>query len=181
MGKADTFCAAVHANSVRARGMLFGDVIGYQYMEPFVRADDERFTGTPEEAFNRADVTVVGWEGTPTLTQVTMRFPKIKTLSLSINSGMSDAYMSIMTRKADVTFSSIADAHSVLQNNPGKLKRLDKKYNVGRQTIAMNAAEGEEDLLNFLNSALRELKNDGTFDRLYQEYNERVPEFMDLQ
>lgn len=180
-GKADTFCAAIYANSARARGMLFGEVVGYQYLEAFVRADDDRFSGTPEEAFNRSDVTIVGWEGTPTLMQAKLRFPKAKTLSLSTNEGVSSAYLSLTTGKADVFFSSMADAQSFLKSNPGKLKRLDKSYNLGRQSIAVNAALGEHDLLNFLNASLRELKNDGTYDRLYKIYNERVPGFMDVE
>ncbi|MDX2028852.1 MAG: transporter substrate-binding domain-containing protein [Alphaproteobacteria bacterium] len=180
-GKADTFCAAIYANAARARGMLFGEVVGYQYLEVFVRADDNRFTGTPEEAFNRSDITIVGWEGTPTLMQAKVRFPKAKALSLSTNEGTSSAYISVATGKADVFFTSMADAQNYMKNNPGKLKRLDRKYNLGRQSITVNAAMGEHDLLNFLSTAMRELKNDGTFDRIYRDYNARVPGFMDLQ
>ena len=135
-GKADTFCAAIYANAARARGMLFGEVVGYQYLEPFVRVDDNRFTGTPDEAFNRPDVTIVGWEGTPTLVQATIRFPKAKKLSMSMSEGVSSAYLAVATGKADVFFSSMPDAQGFMQNNPGKLKRLDKSYDLGRQAIA---------------------------------------------
>jgi polar amino acid transport system substrate-binding protein len=180
-GKVDIFCGALYASTVRAKGMLFGDEVGYQYLEPFVRAGDLRFTGTPEQAFNHPDVRIVGWEGTSTLDQARQHYPKATLIALPLNAPTSSGYLYVADGKADVFFSSMADAAGYLQNNPGKLKRLPAKYYLGRQAIALNAAPGEHDFLGLLNTALRELHNDGTFDRLYNKYNQSFPEFMMLE
>lgn len=178
-GKADSFCAAIYANAVRARGMLFGDVTGRQYLEPFVRADDERFSGPPEQAFNQPEIRVVGWEGTPTLMQTQLRFPKAKTVMMSTMEGTSNAMQAVVTDKADVFFTTMADASTFMKHNPGKLRRLGREYYLGMQALALNAPEDEHNLLNFLNTSLRELKNDGTFDRLMAKWNKISPDFME--
>ncbi|MFZ2620308.1 MAG: transporter substrate-binding domain-containing protein [Alphaproteobacteria bacterium] len=179
-GKADTFCAAVYANTVRAKGMLFTQAIGHQSLQPFVRATDNRFTGTPDEAFNHAEIRVIGWEGTPTLEQAKGRFPNISTVVMPLNADTSQAYLSVQQNKADVFFSSMADAKGFMDNNPNTLKRLPKEYYLGTQDLGLNAALGEHDLISFYNTALQELRNDGTLDKLYQKYAAQVPDFMYL-
>lgn len=179
--KVDVFCGASYASTVRARGMLFSDEVGYQYAEPFVRANDPRFTGTPEQAFNRPEIRIVGWEGTSTLDQARLRYPQASLVAVPLNVPTSSGYLYVADGKADVFFSSMADATGYLHNNPGKLKRLSPKYYLGRQAIALNAAPGEHDFLGLLNTALREMHNDGTFNRLYQKYNAISPGFMEVE
>ena len=81
----------------------------------------------------------------------------------------SEAALEVLTGKADATIYDLPFCATFMaQQGEGKLIFLDKPFTF--EPLAWAVRKGDPDFLNWLNNFLRQLKNDGRYDRIYNKW-----------
>jgi len=77
--------------------------------------------------------------------------------------------MEVVSGKADAYVYDLPNCVVFLaQQGAGKLTFLDKPFTF--EPLAWGVRKGDPDFLNFLNNFLRQIKNDGRYDRIYRKW-----------
>jgi polar amino acid transport system substrate-binding protein len=80
-----------------------------------------------------------------------------------------EAAMEVVSGKADAYVYDLPNCVVFLaQQGAGKLIFLDKPFTY--EPLAWGIRKGDPDFMNFLNHFLRQIKNDGRYDRIYQKW-----------
>jgi ABC-type amino acid transport substrate-binding protein len=167
-GRYDLECAAGWPNAVRGKFIYYTRPIVYSPLVPFVRADDTRFD-SGIETLDQADLTAAVVDGDTSQIVRRERFPNMKELSLPQVASVQEYFVAVATGKADMTFSDYTGALDYLKNNPGKLKALPYQLRLVPQNIGV--PQGDERMLNMLNTATLQLLSDGTIERILAAYD----------
>lgn len=81
----------------------------------------------------------------------------------------SEAALEVLTGKADATVYDLPFCATFMaQQGEGKLIFLDEPFTF--EPLAWGVRKGDPDFLNWLNNFLRQLKNDGRYDRIYDKW-----------
>ena len=81
----------------------------------------------------------------------------------------SEAALEVLTGRADATIYDLPFCATFMaQQGAGKLIFLDKPFTF--EPLAWAVRKGDPDFLNWLNNFLRQLKNDGRYDRIYNKW-----------
>lgn len=166
-GRYDLECAAGWPNAERGKYIYYTHPIVYSPLVPFVRIDDTRFDAGIE-ALQQAGLTAAVVDGDTSQQVRRERFPNMKELSLPQLSTVQEYFVAVATGKADMTFSDFTGALDYLKNNPDKLKALPYQLRLVPQNIGV--PQGDEKLLNMMNTATLQLLTDGTIERILANY-----------
>ncbi|MCB1556386.1 MAG: transporter substrate-binding domain-containing protein [Alphaproteobacteria bacterium] len=96
-------------------------------------------------------------------------FPHAKTIELPALTDPGLLIQNILTNKADVVFLAAGIAERFMKENPGKIKQLSEKPVAVFDTAYM-VKSGEEEFVNVLNAALRQLHSDGYIRSLIKKH-----------
>lgn len=175
-GKIDAWCAATWLDTRRSKFMLMSDAVAYNGFEAFVRIDDARFDANPA-ALNDPSVRLAIIDNTSSGIISHRLLPKATVYSLPTTATDMDLLLNVSTGKADVAFTAPGIAHPFMANNPGKVKRLRPNQPYAEMAAVFTVGLDDQKLVNFLNTALRDLRNTGEIGRLIDIYNKRYPDF----
>lgn len=132
---------------------------------------------TSWEQLNDPQFTVVSRQGTTGEFATKRLFPKAKYRSfekevdgaLEVANDRADAWV------YDLTFNVVFMA----EHGQGKVVHLDKPFTY--EPIGITLLQGDPDFLNFLNNFLRQIKNDGRYDRIYNKWIASTDWFKEVQ
>ncbi len=92
----------------------------------------------------------------------------------------SEAALEVLTGKADATIYDLPFCATFMaQQGAGKLIFLDEPFTF--EPLAWAVRKGDPDFLNWLNNFLRQLKNDGRYDRIYNKWIKSTEWIKDVQ
>lgn len=164
-GRYDMMCGSLWPDAARIKFLSLTRPVYYNQMLAYVRADDKRFDGKAEK-INSPDIKIAVIDGDASATFAHDKFPKASQLALPQTSVVADMMLSISTKKADVIFLDPVRVAVFEKENKGKIRRvanIDPIVVIGT-SYGVNA--GEFHLRDMVDTALRELINDGQVARL---------------
>lgn len=179
-GRIDGLCAGIWPNASRAREMDFTRPVYYSAMDAYVRADDARFDANMRTIDDPA-ITIVTSDGKMAGLIAAADFPKAKVMQLPQLAAISEFFMAIAMKKADVTFANPAMFALYDAENPGKLRRVRARLpvRVFGNTIAIDA--GQDRLRRMLDTATEELLFSGKIDRILDSYKPATDALLRVQ
>lgn len=175
-GKVDAICAGMWQSAIKAKEIAFSIPITFQSIEAFAAANDQRFDNNFGR-MNANDVTaaVIDSDNSDFIAQAD--FPLAKRFALGALSGTdTDLLMSVVTGKADITFTSPGTWRQYSKNNPGKIRRVAPGHDL--RVFGQSFATDNDDLrlMQALNVAAQEIINAGTVDRILKKYEIDYPD-----
>lgn len=172
-GRVDAICFGAWPKAMIARQNEFTESIYYLPIDAYVREGDTRFDHA-QEKMNDPSVTASTMDGEISSQLAAAYFPRTKTLSIPQLSSASTLLLNVADGKADVTFTDAWTAALFMQANPGKVRLvpLDRPLRLFGHTIAV--AQGENEFVNFLDTATNELIDSGELDAIIRKY-ENIP------
>lgn len=169
-GRYDAFCSEIWPDPNRVKFVSLTKPILYSFLNTYVRADDHRFDGNLEK-INSSLVTIPAIEGDVSVTMAQNRFPEAKILSLPQTSTVSDMFMAVMSKKADVIFLDQALFQSLNANNKGALVQLKGVPASFTFASYYGVNSGETQLRDMIDIALQTLIDDGRLEKLAHKYS----------
>lgn len=164
----DMFCTGNWANSKRARLIAFTNPIAYSPLDVFVRADDMRFDGDIGK-LNDPAIKLVNIEGGTTIIVTAESFPQSKHYELPELSPITNLFIEVTGRKADAALMDRATGFNFMKHNPDQIKRVEvSALRAFANVYSLN--QGETELQQAVNEALRELYDAGIAERIIQQY-----------
>ena len=115
---------------------------------------------------NNPKYTVTSKLGTTGEQAIKRLIPRAKYKSFEVES---EAALEVLTGKADATVYDLPFCATFMaQQGEGKLIFLDEPFTF--EPLAWAVRKGDPDFMNWLNNFLRQLKNDGRYDRIYNKW-----------
>ena len=115
---------------------------------------------------NNPKYTVTSKLGTTGEQAIKRMIPKAKYKSFEVES---EAALEVLTGKADATVYDLPFCATFMaQQGAGKLIFLDEPFTF--EPLAWAIRKGDPDFMNWLNNFLRQIKNDGRYDRIYNKW-----------
>lgn len=172
----DIYSSGVWPNALRGKKGYFSKPIFYNAIRIWVRADENRFQKL--EDLNSPEIRMSAHDGTIEQGIIKIDFPKAQQVFLPQLTPWTDNLMNITTGKADVTFGEATAVRPFLEKNPGTLKEFEteRPIRIFANTYAMKM--GENEFKSMIDSAIDELINDGTVEKILQKYEAVPGEFL---
>jgi polar amino acid transport system substrate-binding protein len=168
-GRIDAMCASMWETARRGKFVAFTDPVFYSTMRAFARADDKRFDNNPA-ALNEPAVKLSVNDGDASLEIADRDFPRAQRVYKTQMAGEDFLLMNVASGKADATFTAPSIVTAFSKTNPGKLREIpmDKPLSVYANVIGVDIHEHE--LRSLLNSAIAELRYNGTIAKIFDKY-----------
>jgi ABC-type amino acid transport substrate-binding protein len=160
----DVMCTGVWPDAARIKFLALTRPVYYDRMLAYVREGDMRFEGDLTKA-NSATVTIAAVEGDASIDLVRQHFPQAKILALPQMAQVGDMLMSLTTKKADIIFLDPVRSAEFQKNNPQRIRQVLGVEPVQVFGVSIGVNAGETQLRDMLDTALRELINNGTVAR----------------
>ena len=174
----DIFGAGVWRNSTRGKVGDFSEPLFYNVINAYGRVDESRFANL--DAVNNANVKISTQDGAIDDIIAKSDYPNAQRVSVSQLNPWSDVLLNIVSKKADLTFAEPAAINLYLDKNPGTLKNLAPDHPLRVFANAYAFKLGEPAFKSMINSALEEIANDGTLERILRKYEKHPGEFYRL-
>lgn len=168
-GRFDAFCTGMNINAPRGQHVMYTREIFYSPIYAYARANDHRFD-KDLTVLNDKQYTLSIMDGEATDAVAKSNFPNAKVFSLPQNSEMSLLYSNVAQGKADVLFSDVPMSVGYMDNNPGKLRRVNDTA-VLTYTIGIPVSNDEPKLKAMLDAALTELVANGYIKHVLTQYD----------
>lgn len=170
--KYDVMCAGLWKSGQRAKISLLSRTLFYDNMFGFARADDIRFKNMPLENLNASDFTITVIDGD--ITQAVRRadFPNAKEHSISADISAAQGVMSVVTKKSDIVFESIASINKYNDNADIKLVPINNEKPIRQFPVCIGMKPGEHDLKAMLDASIEALQVSGDFKKILSKYPE---------
>ncbi len=168
-GRIDAMCASIWPSASRAREIDFVTPIYYSPIYAYSRIHDTRFDHHLDR-INAPDISLVTVDGEIGDIIANEDYPKVRKISLPQSSSVSEAFMTLASRKADVVFANPAMFALYEAKNPRIVQRIPANHplRVFGNTIAITA--GEDKLRQMLSTATVELLASGKIDSILNQY-----------
>jgi ABC-type amino acid transport substrate-binding protein len=167
-GRYDAFCSQQWPDPARTRFQTLTSPVIYSLLYAYVRADDHRLDNGPEAA-NDPAFKIPAIDGDISMAMVKSGFPKADILTLPQGATVSDMFLSVQTKKADVVFVEPAMFQEFDRNNRGAMRKVDAQPSfVFASYYGFNS--GETQLRDMFNVALRTLTDNGRLEQIAHSY-----------
>lgn len=167
----DAYCTVVGWNAERARQVDFITPIFYLGSDIFVRENDTRFDNHPER-LDSPDITMTTIEGDLFEKITRNEFPQAKTLELSQLATSGELFLSVADGKADAALTESPAGVAFMQENPGKLRRVDLGGKPFRYVpVSISVKGGEYRFQRMLDVATVDLISSGTINKILNKYD----------
>ncbi len=170
----DIFGAGVWRSASRGRAGDFTRPVFYNVIKLWGSANETRFRALSE--VNDPSVRISTNDGAVEDLIAKSDFPLARRVSIPQSSPWTDVLLNITTRKADVTFAEPGAVNLFLEKNPGTLKELLPDTPVRYFGTSFAIKHGESEFKSMLESALEEMSNDGTIDKIIRKYEKHPGE-----
>lgn len=168
-GKVDAICGDGPWIISTAMHVDFGQAYVYQPVYVYVRADNKTLK-TESDLDNRA-VTFAGIDGDLSSDLKNFRFPNARLNTLINLSDPAALLMEVVSGKADAVIIDSVAAEKIVENNPGKLKRILDGKPLAVYPNAFSVAKGEDRLLRALNEGVAAVLNTGMMDEVLEKWD----------
>lgn len=170
-GKQDAFCSTVWTSSARAYKALMTAPVQHMPVYVYVRDGVTKYDNNIE-SMNNKDVSFSVMEGTTLDSIIKVSFPNATRHALPLGAGNTDTILDVTTGKADalVYDESVVSGYNK-QNPDNKLRRVPSAKPIRIYGESFSVAMGEWKLREILNTAINELQNDGTIDRILRKHD----------
>jgi len=175
----DTFGPGVWRNGSRGRVGVFSQPLFFNVIKVWGRGGEKRFTSLGQ--INSSEVRVATQDGGMDDLIAKSDFPEARLVSMPEISSYTDVLLNVTTKKADVTFAEPGAIKAFLERNPGALEELFPNDPLRVFPICYPFASGAFGIQSMVDSALVELHNDGTVERILQRYEKTANEFYRVQ
>lgn len=165
----DVFAGGLWPNSARGKIAEFSKPLFYSSLRAYGRGSDSRLTNNLDE-LNSPKFKIAVIDGAMEDLIARTDFPKAQRLSLTQLSPFSQNLLNVASAKADVTFAEPGIVKIFLRDNPASLKELAPEKPLRIFGNAYVFKLGEVKFASMFNTALDELINDGTVERLLRKY-----------
>jgi ABC-type amino acid transport substrate-binding protein len=170
-GRYDAFCSELWPDPGRVKFLSLTQPVLYSFLNTYVRTDDHRFDGDLEK-INTPEIIIPAIEGDVSVAMAQSRFPSAKILALPQANTVSDMFMAVLSKKADVIFVDQAMFLSLDENNKGALRKLEGVPASFVFASYFGVNSGEIQLRDMINVAIRTMIDDGRMERLARKYSQ---------
>lgn len=165
-GKFDVTIAATYVTIPRALAVTYTRPLFYLGSAALVRADEKRFSKL--EDMDRPDVVVALTQGTAEAQIAEREFKKARR-SVIASPDLNLAFLEVVAGRADAALNDEVMAREFAKRHPGTKVILDNPpFNL--TAVAWPVRQGDQDWLNFLNSALSYLETTGQLRKFEARY-----------
>jgi len=168
----DAVCSSVFNRASLSRVADFTIPFMYTPVGAFIRLGDSRFN-KGVVSINDPSMTIATIDGAADEI-ADVDFPNARKFSMPQSSSIAMLLDSVATKKADVTFTYLANFYRYDKMNPGKLSVLKTDRPLRAYGNTLMIGRGESEFRDMLNTALNELLNSGAVDAIIAKY-EAVP------
>lgn len=169
--KVDLIATPIWPTTERGKYVNFSDPLFYNFVNAYVKIGGHQFT--TKESINSPTVTIAIVDGEMSSIIASTDFPKAKISSLTQMNDVSQLLLMVAEGKADITFVEPSVALEYMQNNPGKIQKLEiEPLRIFPNVFAV--PKGDIDFLQTLNIAITEMHNNGDIERILEKY-EKFP------
>jgi ABC-type amino acid transport substrate-binding protein len=174
--KVDAICSGIWTSAMKAKETSFTTPIAYQGVEVFVRADDHRFDGNAAKLNDPAfTLAVIDSDNSDAIAQ--QDFPRAKRFGLGqMNGTDNDLMLTVMTGKADATFTIPGLWDQFNKSNSGKLRRLMPGHYLRVFGLGIMIDNDDPRLLTMLNTAIDEIRNSGVANKILDQTLKTYPD-----
>lgn len=168
-GRIDAVCANVWPNAARALRADFTNPLFYNAVYAYARAGDKRFYDQ-QATVNDPSVTISSIDGEASGFIAATDFPKAKVIQLPQLSNISELFINVTSKKADIAFQESSTVEKFNKDSDIKLHRVlgGKPLRVFGCTIAV--ALGQDTFRRMLNTATDELRTSGQIEKILSKY-----------
>jgi ABC-type amino acid transport substrate-binding protein len=175
-GRYDMICSGIWVSSTRAQFADFTAPIFYNAVNVYVRTGDSRFDNNlplaaKYAAINQKDVKIATIDGEITAIVADQRFPQASRFALPQNTDLPQLLLSVVDRKADVTFMDPYTAAQFLKSHPGTLRDISSEQPIQVYPLSYIVPKGNYALRDLMNAMLSEVINNGTVDGIITKYD----------
>ena len=169
-GRYDAFCSMLWPDPARAKFLTLSRPVLFSFLDTYTRAGDTRFDGNLDR-INAPDILVPGIEGDISSTMTQNRFPQTKIYSLPQTATLSDLFIAVTTKKADLMFLDQAMVDHLEENNKGALRKVENVPHAYVFASYFGYGVGEYQLRDMVDLALRTMINDGRMEKIAHKYS----------
>jgi polar amino acid transport system substrate-binding protein len=174
----DVFCAPLWVNAQRGKLITYSVPLTYSALHFYARADDRRFDQNLD-ILNSPEFTLATMDGEMSQMIANNKFPNAKQNSIPQLGDITQLLLAVSDGKADGVFLEPSLANDFEKKNPGKIRQITKTpYQIFPNVFGLRMDQPEMKMA--LDSALTEMINQGTIDRIIEKYEPDRSVFMPL-
>ncbi len=177
LGRIDGMCAGIWPVSKRGKVIDFSTPLYYLPFMAYARADDNRFD-KDIGVLNSAEYTITSTDGEVSSEIAKISFPNAMMNELPQFSDVSQNFLNVVNKKADIYLNDIVSYYEFNNANPNQLKIVPTKtpIRIFANTIAVK--RGEEEFRRMLNNSIQELHQAGVVEKIISKYEKYPNSFL---
>lgn len=168
-GRYDIIGSPVWANPTRGKLTTLSNPVYYSGIGIYVRSDDNRFEKN-WAAINAENVRISTIDGETGDLIARSQFPKAQRVSLPQSSDISQLFLEVSNKKADVLFAEPYFANEYFKNNPANLKNIAAARPIRVLGNCYMARKNEFQFKHLIDTALEDLLNSGYVTQVLAKY-----------
>lgn len=175
-GRVDAICDDGPWTMSAGKFVEYSDPAYFAVVYPYVRKGETRFKSRAD--LNKENVSFTGIDGDLSVDLVARLFPKAKVSSMPVTTDVSQLFLNVATKKADVAIVDPAAFTIFDKSNPGQLEPLfkDKPLGVYKNIIAVK--KGDFKMLGLVNQAIDNALAFGMIDDVLDEFDPKREKLM---
>jgi ABC-type amino acid transport substrate-binding protein len=174
----DMFCAPLWTNAQRGKLIAFSIPLTYSALHFYARVNDYRFDQNLG-ILNSPEFTLATMDGDMSSIIAKDIFPKANQQSIPQLADAAQLLLSVASGKSDGVFVETSFFNDYEKKNPGKIRRVTKTpYQIFPNSFALRIDQPQMKMA--LDSALAEMINQGSVDRIIEKYEPDRNVFMPL-
>lgn len=146
----------------------FSTPLYYSPIGAYARVNDMRFDTLDKINSKETKIIAIDGEGGQVIAKTIFSWATL--ISLPNTTDLTQLLLEVQSNKADITFVEPIFAYEYIQKNPGKLKNVAEKTPVQKWPNSFMFKQGNKDLQDLINSGILELQQDGTIDKILDNY-----------
>jgi len=167
----DIVGSPVWANPTRGKLTTMSIPVYYSGIGVYVRNDEGRFSEEEGwKSINDSGVKIVTIDGETADLIARTDFPNAQRVTLTQLSDISEMFLNVKTRKADVLFAEPYYGFEFLKNNPGTVKNIGVEQPIRLLGNCYMFKAEEVQMKHMLDVAIRDLLNSGFVDKVIDKY-----------
>ncbi len=168
-GRYDIVGVPVWTNPNRAKLAAFSKSLYYSPIFPYAKKGDTRFKGQLEK-INAPTIKIATIDGETGQVIADADFPKAGRLSMTQMTDLSQLFLSVATKKADIAFAEPIVVDQYVRNNPGSVENVSPNKPVRLFPNCWMFNRDELEFKAMLDTVLDEVINSGAMDKIISKY-----------
>jgi polar amino acid transport system substrate-binding protein len=164
----DMVAMPVWTNPSRAKVCWFSKPLGFNPLFAFARKGDQRFK--PLSNADSPDITTASIDGTTEDLIARTECPRASHLTMPQLTDISQEFLNVATKKADLLFAEPGFASRFMKNNPGVLENIDPNHPVRIYSTCWVFKRAEAEFKAMLDTVIDEINNSGEMERIIRKY-----------